>query len=308
MTSAPASGWTPKFSPTRAHYLEQLPEHSMQSITVLKIGGRAASDSRMIMELGRELRTLSAGEATSPTTPAAPGKSPRVAAATDSFVVVHGGGSELSALMERYGYTPRFVDGVRSTSEEEMPLVDMALAGKMNTALVRLLGSVGLNPVGLSAQDGGMVTGKPVVMADGTGSRTGTPVAADGALLRRLLQAGYTPVVSPVSRDETWNGLNINADEIALAVAQALEAKGLIFFSDIPGILDGDRVIDRLTIPQAREAIESGVISGGMIPKVRSSLAALEGGVGSIIIGEYKEPGDLGALAAGRKGTVLLHE
>jgi len=100
--------------------------------------------------------------------------------------------------------------------------------------------------------------------------------------------------------------LNINADEIALALAKALEAAQLIFFSDIPGIMEGERVIDRLTAEEAEEAIAAGTISGGMIPKVRSSLEALRHGVGRITIGEYKSAGDLEALATGRKGTVLI--
>lgn len=308
----------------------------MREITVIKIGGRAASDTEMVLELGREIlrdaaetapgqsgscagRSSPGGESGSRAGRSSPeGESGSRAGRSSpdeesdsragGYVVVHGGGSELSTLMERYGYTPRFVDGVRRTSPEEMPLVDMALAGRMNTALVRLFGKVGLNPVGLSAQDGGMVLGAPVVMADGRAGRTGRPVAADGTVLRTLLRAGYTPVVSPVSRDETWEGLNINADEVALALAEALEASRLIFLSDIPGILDGNQVIEQLTHREAERAIETGILSGGMIPKVRSSLFALEKGVGSITIGEYKEPGDLGALAAGRKGTVLIYE
>ena len=262
------------------------PRYSMSDVTILKIGGRAASRGETLLDLAREIK----------------------AADGVPFVVVHGGGSELSTLMERYGYTPTFVEGVRRTSEEEMPLVDMALAGRMNSAVVRLFGKAGLNPVGLSAQDGGIVVGRPVVAADGTASRTGTPVAADGTLLRTLLREGYNPVLSPVSRDESWEGLNINADEIALAVAKAMEARRLIFFSDIPGILREREVLRRLTIAEAEQAIVDGTISGGMIPKVRSSLSALRDGVGSITIGEYASPGDLEALIAGRKGTVLLHE
>lgn len=271
----------------------------MTSTTVVKIGGRAAAEEETILELGREILGLKAeGSGGDRSAPARPGG--------ESFLVVHGGGSELSKLMERYGYTPRFRDGIRQTSAEEMPLVDMALAGRMNTEVVRLFGRAGLNPVGLSAQDGSMVRGRPVVMADGTASRTGSVAESDGSLITTLLEAGYTPVVSPVSRDELWQGLNINADEIALALAQSVEATQLIFLSDIPGILDGERLIERLTAAEAEEAIAAGTISGGMIPKVRSSLLALRHGVGSITIGAYREAGDLSALAKGQKGTVLI--
>ena len=294
----------------------------MTDTTVVKIGGRAAAQEETILDLAREIRGLeeravpksvnSSGDRNhhpeSEQGPAGAGHGPAAAnhGAATHHLVVHGGGSELSTLMERYGFTPTFRDGIRQTREEEMPLVDMALAGRMNTLVVRLFGRAGLNPVGLSAQDGGMVVGRPVVMADGTASRTGSVAEASGALPMSLLRNGFIPVVSPVSRDQTWQGLNINADEIALAVAEAVGARHLIFISDIPGILDRDRVVDRLTAAEAEGAIASGSISGGMIPKVRSSLRALERGVGSITIGEYREPGDLQALSQGKKGTVLI--
>ncbi len=258
----------------------------MGSVTVIKIGGRAAAEAERILELCREIRQIEAAEA-------------------GRHLLVHGGGSELSSLMERYGYTPRFVDGIRQTSTEEMPLVDMALSGRMNSEVVRLCGKAGLNPVGLSGQDGGTVVGRPVVMADGTASRTGSVAESRGALLETLLAAGYLPVVSPVCRDEVWEGLNINADEVALAIAEALEARHLIFLSDTEGILKEGRRLPSLTPEEAEAAIGDMTISGGMIPKVRSSVRALASGVGAITIGRYEAPGDLRALAEGRKGTVL---
>lgn len=183
--------------------------------------------------------------------------------------------------------------------------MDMALAGRMNSAVVRLMGKAGLNPVGLSAQDGSTIVGRPVVAADGTASRTGSVAAGRRELLLTLLDAGYTPVLSPVSRDESWEGLNINADEVALAIGETLEARSLIFVSDIPGIMREGAVIPSLTESEAHRAIEEGTVTGGMIPKVRSSIAALRAGVGAITIGGYEGPGDLKALADGTRGTVL---
>ena len=287
----------------------------MSTTTIVKIGGRAAAQERPIVELAKEIRELSlcgtaaaahggsdaADRRGSRATPHSSESTP-----LSRIVLVHGGGNELTDLMEHYGFTPQFRDGIRRTSEKEMPLVDMALGGRMNSGLVRHLGRAGLRPVGLNAQDGGTVVGRAVVMPDGTESRTGRVEKSDPALINLLLDGGYTPVVSPVSRDQMWEGLNINADEVALALARAVEARQLIFISDTPGIFDGERLLSQLTASEAEGAIQSGTIAGGMIPKVRSSLDALRHGVGSITIGEYREAGDLDALSRGRKGTVLV--
>ncbi len=250
-----------------------------RSVLCIKIGGRAMGDPTCVAEFASEIAELR--------------RSYRC-------VVVHGGGAEVTRVSSRYGLVAEFRDGIRMTSPEEMNVVDMVLAGSVNTALVRALAPAA---VGLSGCDGGIFTGEAV--ADG--SHTGRVVATDRRLLDDLTWAGWVPVISSVSMDADRKPLNINADEAALAVAEAIKARYLIFVSDIPGILDGEVVIGRMTPASAEDAISRGVISGGMIPKVRASARALEAGVGGIAIGSFERHGDLAALIEGTRGSSIVN-
>ena len=186
---------------------------------VIKIGGELAGSAGELQELAADL------------------------AVERGWVLVHGGGAEVSQLARRFGVEPRFVDGVRQTSAEEMDYVDMALSGQINKRLVRLFQSAGLNAVGLSGSDGRIFTGRPVA----PGSRTGDVAAVEPALLLSLLGGGWFPVLCSTSMGDDGLGLNINADSAALAVAAALRARTLVFLSDIPGVLKDGKVIERLT-------------------------------------------------------------
>lgn len=217
------------------------------------------------------------------------------------FVLIHGGGVEVSRISRRFHVEPVFMDGVRMTSPEEMDIVDMVLAGKVNKQLVRYLFGMGIPAVGLSGADGGLLIGEPVK----AGTRTGKPKSVDPTVIQALMREGYMPVLSPVAMDAGGLGLNINADDAALAIAVALSAPLLIFISDIPGILKSDEVVPRMRPDEAEREIESGIISGGMIPKVRASAGALKKGVGGVVIGGYDEAGDLLSLIEGKCGTKI---
>ncbi len=247
---------------------------------VVKIGGELAGSEVQVRELGAEL-----------------GREP-------GWVLVHGGGAEVSQLARRFGVEPRFRDGVRQTSAEEMDYVDMALSGQINKRLVRLFQAAGLNAVGLSGSDGRLFTGRSIA----EGSRTGQVTRVEPALLSMLLAGGYFPVLCSTSMSEEGTGLNVNADSAALAVAQALRARTLVFLSDIPGVLKGGRVIEKLAPADAVAEIAAGTITGGMVAKVRACLGALEGGVDCIIIGEYAGRGSVAALLAGERGTRIVRE
>jgi len=247
--------------------------------TVIKIGGETSSSVEKLRELAREMPSLPTG-----------------------CVLVHGGGAELTALMRRLGMKPVFVDGVRMTAPEEMDAVDNVLSGLVNKRLVRAFRSAGLNAVGLSGSDGGLFTGRAI----SPDCRTGEIAAVDVSLVRLLLREGYLPVISPVSMDREGTGLNVNADAAAFKLAAALEASRLVFLSDIPGILKGGKVIPRLDPAGAEREIAAGTVSGGMIPKLRSSLEALEDGVDTVLIGQFAGPGDLQALLAGAAGTRVV--
>jgi len=222
------------------------------------------------------------------------------------FLLVHGGGAEMTAISRKLGIEPVFRDGIRQTTPEEMDIADMVLAGKVNKKLVRLLRTRGLDAVGLSGSDGGIFTAQPL---GGPGrraaTRSGEVASIDERLLELLLGNGFTPVLSSTSMDQEGRGLNINADSVAFSLAAHLAAAALVFFSDIPGILSDGSVIQALSAPEAKDLIAKGVITGGMIPKVSASLEAMEGGVQKVIIGQYAGPGSLARLLEGKQGTRL---
>ncbi len=219
-------------------------------------------------------------------------------------VLIHGGGAEVSRVSTHFGFEPRFVDGVRMTSADEMDVVDMVLAGKMNKYLVRLLNTAGVRAVGLSGNDGGLIIGERIA----PDSHTGRVVRCNPAVLSVLTEAGMVPVVCSTAMDGAGIALNINADEAALAVARTMKAECMIFISDIPGVMKERAVLRKLSPMDIDREIRDGTISGGMIPKVRSSVSALRSGVGSIVIGTYSGAGDLALLVAGNSGTKIVEE
>ncbi len=248
----------------------------------IKIGGKAATDEGSIASLVEEIAGLSSQR---------------------QFVVVHGGGAEVTRLSERLGHSPTFRDGVRMTSAEEMEVVDMVLSGRMNKSLVRRFAAAGVSAVGLSGSDGRLFEGEPIEEGTHTGKITGV----EPRLLRLLLEERYLPVVASTSTTRDGIALNINADEAAFSIAAALPADMLMFLSDTPGILASDgALIPELDERSVQENIADGTISGGMIPKVRASIGSLEAGVGSIVIGQYRERGELSRLLDGRMGSRVV--
>jgi len=199
-------------------------------------------------------------------------------------VIVHGGGPQIGALMKRLGKEPRFVGGMRVTDEETMEIVEMVLVGKINKEIVGLINLHGGRAVGLSGKDGTLIRAHKRLhrTADGTMADIGLVGEVDAVnpeLIRLLEVDGFIPVIAPVgvgSRGETYN---INADLVAGDVAAALSAEKLIHLTDVQGITGGDgRHISTLTKQEAERLIKAGVIDGGMLPKVESSLRALAGG------------------------------
>ncbi len=247
---------------------------------LIKIGGRVAEDKEVLSSLASEMSALQADF---------------------SFFLVHGGGAEVTRISKVFGLEAVFENGVRKTSPEEMDVVDMVLAGKVSKYIVRLLASKGIKSAGLSGADGGIFTGT----AAAAGSKTGIVTKTRPELLKTLSNAGYLPVISSVSMDDAGSALNINADEAALAVAESMLVDDLIFISDIPGILKDQKLINRLTPDEIRKEIDSGVISGGMVPKAESSVEALRKGVKTVIIGGYNTEGDLKKLLDGSMGTSI---
>ena len=201
------------------------------------------------------------------------------------IVLVHGGGPEISDLMKRLGMEPKFVDGLRVTDKETVDLVQMVLAGKVNKTLVNLLEMQGGKAMGISGMDGRLIEASP---KDPRLGFVGNIDRVNIAPVTDLLEKGYIPVVSTVGCDDKGNTYNINGDTAAAYIASALQAERLIMMTDIAGILldknDPSTLIPELTVSEAKKLFDTGVISGGMIPKVKCCVDAVEHGVDNVII------------------------
>lgn len=199
-------------------------------------------------------------------------------------VVVHGGGPQVNAVMDRMGKVPEFRDGLRVTDEETLEIVRMVLVGKVNRDLVATINREALDEpvaVGVSGEDGGLLTTTP---RDPSLGFVGEVRSVRANLLHQLLDDGLTPVVSTVGADATGQPYNINADDAAMAIAVAMKAEKIIYLTAAPGLLedvnDPSSLIQRLTAAELRERIEHESVSAGMIPKLRACADAVEGGVG----------------------------
>ncbi len=206
-------------------------------------------------------------------------------------VLIHGGGPEINELMSKLGKKPQFVDGLRVTDQETVDIVQMVLAGKVNKSLVNLLQTKGGHAVGLSGIDGGIIEAKIKNEALGY---VGQITRIRPQPITDLLEKNYIPVVSTVASDQQGNVYNINGDTAAAWIAGALGAERLIMMTDIAGVLadkdDPSTLIPQITIEEAKKLYDSGVISGGMIPKVDCCIEALEKGVNNVIIMDGRIP------------------
>jgi len=196
-------------------------------------------------------------------------------------VVVHGGGPEINSWLDKLGIEPQFKDGLRVTDAPTMDVVEMVLVGRVNKELVSLINRAGGLAVGLCGKDGNLIKARPEGRK-GIGF-VGEVSSVDIKLVDSLVQSGYIPVVSSVSADESGQAYNINADTVAGEIAAALGAEKLILLTDTPGILqdyqDPFTLLAKLDIQQARDLIASGVVAGGMIPKVNCCVRSLAQGV-----------------------------
>ncbi|MBD5608049.1 MAG: acetylglutamate kinase, partial [Desulfovibrio sp.] len=192
------------------------------------------------------------------------------------FVIVHGGGPKINNLLKRLDIKSSFIRGLRVTDEQTLEAVEMALCGQVNKELVRDLSSLGLKPVGISGEDANLLIASQI---DPELGRVGKIERVDIGLVSCLLNNDYLPVVSPLALDEKGDLLNVNADVAAGAIAAALKADYFILVSDVPGVLDKDgRLFSYLKKSAIEELIASGVINGGMIPKVEACLESREKG------------------------------
>ena len=244
---------------------------------VIKLGGRVQSDPALVTTVSNLWR-------------ANPG----------DVCIVHGGGDEISSLQKSLGREPRFVNGRRITTDEDIELVRMILSGSANKRLVSWLSSAGIPAVGISGEDGGLLTAEPIDIE--TFGRSGKPVSANAKLVTALLSSGFLPVISPVgtsSTSETKDALNVNGDDAAAVIAGALGAE-LWLIADVPGVMDEKRIlIDELDQSAADALVSDGTVNRGMHAKLEAGFMALAAGAASVRIA------GLEALSGKGSGTML---
>jgi len=230
-------------------------------IVVVKYGGAAMKDSTLKDRVVRDVVFL-----------ACVGLRP---------VIVHGGGPEINSWLDKLGIEPQFSNGLRVTDAPTMDVVEMVLVGRVNKEIVSLINQAGGSAVGLCGKDGNLIKARPEGR-QGIGF-VGEVNTMDVRILESLLKDGYIPVVSSVAADESGQAYNINADTVAGEIAAALGAEKLILLTDTAGILqdykDPSTLLYKLDIQQARELIATGVVGGGMIPKVNCCVRSLAQGV-----------------------------
>jgi acetylglutamate kinase len=195
-------------------------------------------------------------------------------------VVVHGGGPQISALMERLGKVPEFREGLRVTDQETVDIARMVLRGQVNPQIVSAINVHGLLAVGVGGEDGGLLMA--TARDPGLGF-VGEVSMVNPAILERLLHEDLIPVIATIGADATGQAYNINADTVAGVVAEALGAEKLVYLTDIEGLRrdvnDADSLIGQITAGELQRMIESGALAGGMIPKIASCVQAVKNGV-----------------------------
>lgn len=206
-------------------------------------------------------------------------------------VLVHGGGPEISEMLEKVGKKTEFIDGLRVTDEETAELVQMVLAGKISKNLVGLIGSMGGRAIGLAGMDGGMIEATKISETLGY---VGEIVSVNPQPILDVLDKGYIPVISTIGYDQEGNSYNINADTAASRIAGTLKAESLVLMTDAPGLLrDTENPTSLIPVVQVSEApqlIAEEIIFGGMIPKVECCIEAIRRGVSKVFIIDGRVP------------------
>lgn len=271
-------------SENQARFLsEALPymqRYEDQSV-VIKYGGNAMGDDSLAQAFARDVALLKQS-----------GVNP---------VVVHGGGPQIGAMLDRMGIKSRFENGLRVTDQKTVEIVEMVLAGSINKQIVTMINAEGERAIGLCGKDGNLVYArkaeKKVIDPESNIERildlgfVGEIDEVDRTVLDILATSATIPVIAPVAPDRNGQTYNINADTFAGGIAGALDAKRLLFLTDVPGVMDKDgNVIKELSVSEAKAMIADGTISGGMIPKVETCLFAIEQGVEGVVIVNGKVP------------------
>jgi acetylglutamate kinase len=248
---------------------------------VVKYGGHAMGDEKVALGFARDIVLLKQI-----------GINP---------IVVHGGGPQIGQMLERLEIKSSFVDGLRVTDARTVEIVEMVLSGSINKQIVGAIQAAGGRAIGISGKDGGLIQARRLTRTkrdpDSNIERildlgfVGEPERVDPRILMTLAQSDIIPVVAPIGAGPTGETYNINADTVAGAIAAATRASRLLLLTDVVGVLDKQKkLLTRLSVQQVKSLITDGTISGGMIPKVETCLAAIEGGVEAVMILDGRVP------------------
>jgi acetylglutamate kinase len=271
--------------------LEALPymrEHFSRTV-VVKVGGAAMSDERLSERFAEDIALL------------------RMVGVRP--IVVHGGGPQISALSERLGLIPEFRDGHRVTDAETLEVAKMVLVGKLNKDLVVHVNRAGVPALGLSGDDGNLLVAQKRSGASGEDlGFVGDVTTVNRELLSQLMESAV-PVIASVATDGNGQSYNVNADLVAAAVASSVEAAKLVLLTDVPGVIQDDELVSELTVDDAEKLIESGHVSGGMIPKLEAVVRAMRSGVGRahIVDGRVEHALILELFTPEGMGTMITH-
>ena len=207
-------------------------------------------------------------------------------------VVVHGGGPQIGRRLEQLGKKSRFIDGMRVTDDETMDVVEMVLGGLVNKEIVNLINGQGGTAVGLTGKDGGLIEARKLVTEKASNQTdnvdlgyVGEVSAIDTSVIDMLVHGNFIPVVAPIGVGKDGRSYNINADLVAGKLSEALGAEKLIMLTNTEGLLDKEgHLFSRLDTTEVHTKVEDGTIHGGMLPKIRCALEAIEGGVNAVHI------------------------
>jgi len=280
-----------------AHALPFLRRYAGATI-VVKYGGHAMGEEYLAEMFGRDIALLKQV-----------GVNP---------VVVHGGGPQINAMLKRLAIQSTFIDGLRVTDEAMVEVVEMVLAGTVNKRVAGLINSAGALAVGICGKDGGLIRARKLTRTiKDPGSHieraldlgfVGEPEHVDVRVIHALTGAGLIPVIAPVGVGADGQTYNINADTVAGAIAGALEATRLLMLTDVPGVLDANgQLVPEMTVDDVERGVASGMISGGMIPKVQCCVDAVRRGAKGAVILDGRQPHAclLELFTEGGTGTII---
>lgn len=202
-------------------------------------------------------------------------------------IIVHGGGPAIKEMLNKLNIEGEFIDGLRKTTEQVMDVVEMTLTGTVNRALTRRINDAGIKSIGLSGSDAQLLEAEAIDYE--RYGLVGKVTKVNEHFLTELLEMDIIPVIAPVALGIDGTRYNINADTAAAAVAKALNAKQLVFVTDVPGILHEEELLESVTEEEIEAYIQSGVVYGGMIPKVRAAIDSLAGDLQEVMIVDGKE-------------------